>query len=90
MIAPGQLWAATPKSLFLVSRIDLGIATVVSVRVTGKGKGKDAKIIAMGKAMRVAVETVLEAWLPAGMPMPEPRTWHDQLLDGLKEAEDAA
>ena len=69
-VAPGQLWAAVPKSLFLVSRVDLGIATVVSVRVTGTGK--DAKIVALGKAMRVAVEAMLEAWLPAGMPMPEP------------------
>ena len=87
-VAPGQLWAAVPKSLFFVSRVDLGIATVVSVRVTGTGK--DAKIVALGKVMRVSVEAMLEAWLPAGMPMPEPRTWHDQLLDGLKEAEDAA
>ena len=59
-VAPGQLWAAVPKSLFFVSRVDLGIATVVSVRVTGTGK--DAKIVALGKVMRVSVEAMLEAW----------------------------
>jgi hypothetical protein len=84
MIAPGQLWVSSDTpTLYFVSRIDLGIATLVPVKI--KGRGREAKVIANGKAQQVPVSEVLETWMPAAMPAKLPRTWHEQLLEQLDE-----
>jgi hypothetical protein len=82
-IEGGQLWVSSEPLTYYVAKVHLGVVFVVPVRIDGVGK--DAKVIANGPVKRLPVAEILDTWMPAGMPMKVPRTWHEQLLEQLDE-----
>lgn len=80
----GQLWVSSEPRTYYVAKVHLGVAFVVPVRISGTGK--KAQVIADGEVKRLPVSQILETWMPAGMPTKVPRTWHEQLLEGIEEA----
>jgi hypothetical protein len=82
-IAGGQLWVSSEPRTYYVAKVHMGVAFVVPVRINGVGK--DAQVIADGPVKRLTVSEILETWMPAGMPTKVPRTWHEQLLEGIEE-----
>lgn len=83
-IAGGQLWISSEPQTYYIAKVHLGVAFVVPVRISGVGK--DAKVIANGEVRRLHVSEILDTWMPAGMPMKVPRTWHEQLLEHLDDS----
>ncbi len=82
-LAEGQLWVSAEPRTYYVVKVHSGLAFVVPVRI--KGTGKDAQVIADGNVSRLPVSEILDTWMPTGMPMKVPRTWHEQLMERLDE-----